>query len=133
MCVAILSQTLMSQRLVSRLLIGIKAKVQQLDASTTLKTNNTDAATIGPVSRYDMLYIAFPTHFYRECEQIQEFISLVIPYISVLMMVFLSFSLFDTMADSNGDVSGFVIMTILAFIPLLEYFLRSLVAVLIVL
>ncbi len=130
LCIAILSQTLMSQRLVSRLLMGSKAKVEQWEATTRERTTmvNTDGAAVSPVpvTRYDMLYIVFPTHFYRECGQIREFISLVIPYISVLMMMFLSFSLFDTMADSDGNESGFLIMAVLAIIPILEYFVRSL-------
>ena len=51
-----------------------------------------------------------------------ETFSIVLPYISVLMMAFLSFSLFDTMADSDGNLSGIVIMACFAAIPVIEYF-----------
>ncbi len=119
----------MSQRLVSRLLMGSKAKVEQWEATTRERTTmvNTDGAAVSPVpvTRYDMLYIVFPTHFYRECGQIREFISLVIPYISVLMMMFLSFSLFDTMADSNGNEYGFVVICCIVVIPIVEYFFKA--------
>ena len=122
--VAIVSQTLMSQRLTSRLLMGSKTKVDQWEAMNN-KNRGSSITSAAMVTRYDMLFILFPGHFSRECAEIREYIALVIPYISGLMMMFLSFSLFDTMADSDGNDSGFVVMACLAVVPMIEYFVAA--------
>lgn len=122
-CLAILSQTLMSQRLVSRLLMGSQTKVDDWE-SANRKSRSTEVAK-PPVTKHDLLFILFPAHFARENAEMREFISLAVPYISFLMMLFLSFSLFDTMADSNGNNAGFVMMACLAAIPIMEYVVQS--------
>ncbi len=132
-CVAIISQTIMTQRLTSKLLVGSKATVQHWEhvgmVSNGKNVDDHDDDQMPSMTRYDLLFILFHNYFIEECSQITEFISLVIPYISVLMMIFLSFSLFDTLADSHGNEAGLIILGSLIAIPLIEYLVGYVVRV----
>jgi hypothetical protein len=124
-CIAIVTQTLTIEIATARLMTLSKANQERWEgerAGSDMKVSEVSISKAA--SQVDMLLILFPSHFQSECHQMAEFISLVIPYVSVLMMLFLSFSLFDTMADSGGDMKGFIVMACLISIPVIEYFVK---------
>ncbi len=136
-CVAIVTQTIMTQRLASMLLIGSKAMVQKwertdsssryddvyVDNNNNSEDDDNNESSLSTTRSYELLFILFPKYFLQECSQIVECMCVLIPYISTLMMTFLSFSLFDTMADEHGDVWGLVILGCFVAIPVMEYLL----------
>jgi hypothetical protein len=102
---------------------SIDASARALPESCT-DTQRRDARTPEDVSRAELL-IAFPTFCANECNYAMKYAHMVSPYLCALMMFFLSFSLFDTMADGDEDFAGIAILAVTVSTPLLAHLVQA--------
>lgn len=63
----------------------------------------------------------FPSFLSKELRNIDHDCALALPYFSVLMVAFFSFSLFDTLADSVGNAGAIWIVIFLMTLPIADY------------
>jgi hypothetical protein len=130
-CVSFAVHTGMTQYLLTSVLNNSRDTIAKCSNATNRswsqsKTTNNDHAHVIVESKREMVLLVFPDHCARECAHVIEYAKLVSPYIGVLMLLFFSFSLFDTMADSDGDMSGVAVLLVAATLPVAEHFLQFL-------